>query len=69
MNLASDVPPVVDNLGLILVILLIVFCIINVVLFGLVKKASPETLYSILYFDLFLLQICFIILLILFFNL
>ena len=36
---------------------------------GLVKKASPETLYSILYFDLFLLQICFIILLILFFNL
>ena len=37
--------------------------------FGLVKKASPETLYSILYFDLFLLQICFIILLILFFNL
>ena len=36
------------------------------VLFGLVRKASPETLYSILCFDLFLLLIFFIILLILF---
>ena len=36
---------------------------------GLVKKASPETLYSILNFDLFLLQIFLIILLILLFNL
>ena len=44
MNLASDVPPVVESLGFILVTFLITFCIINVVLLGFVRKASPETL-------------------------
>ena len=44
INLASEVPPVVDNFGLILVILFITLWIINVVEFGLVKNASPETL-------------------------
>ena len=44
INLKSEVPPVVDSLGLILVIFLMTFCIIKVVLFALVKKASPETL-------------------------
>ena len=44
MNLASDVPPVVESLGFILVTFLITFCIMNVVLLGFVRKASPETL-------------------------
>ena len=57
INLKSEVPPVVDNLGLILVILFTIFCILKVVLFGLVKKDSPETLYSILNLDLFFLLI------------
>ena len=52
INLKSEVPPVVDNFGFNFVIFLIIFCIINVVLLGFVKKASPETLYSILNFDL-----------------
>ena len=57
INLKSEVPPVVDNFGLILVIFFIIFWIINVVLLGFVKKASPETRYSILNLDLFILLI------------
>ncbi len=43
-----QMPPVVESSGLILVIFLIISWIIYVVWFGLVKKASPDTLYSIL---------------------
>ena len=68
MNLASEVPPVVESFGRIFVIFFIIFCIINVVLFGFVKNASPDTLYSILNLDLFFLQICLIILLSFFFK-
>ena len=41
INLASDVPPVVENLGFILVIFFIIFFAIKIVFSGLVKKESP----------------------------
>ena len=41
INLASEVPPVVENFGFILVIFFMIFFAINIVLFGLVKNASP----------------------------
>ena len=57
MNLASDVPPVVENFGDTLVTFLIIFLAINIVLFGLVKKESPLTVKSILNLQLLFLQI------------
>ena len=41
INLASEVPPVVENFGSILVIFLIIYLAINIVLFGFVKNDSP----------------------------
>ena len=41
MNLASEVPPVVESLGFIFVILFIIFLAIKTVFSGFVKKASP----------------------------
>ena len=57
INLASEVPPVVENFGDTLVTLLIMFLAINIVLFGLVKKEAPLTVKSILNLQLFFLQI------------
>ena len=53
INLASDVPPDVDSLGLIFVFFLIIFWILLTKLFGSHKNASPDTLYSISYLDFF----------------
>ena len=44
INLASEVPPVVESLGLTFVTLFMISLIIKVVLFGFVRNASPETL-------------------------
>ena len=69
INLASDVPPVVEKTGLILVIFFIIFFANWVVAPGWVRKESPVTKKSILYFVLFFLQIDWIIEVILFFKL
>ena len=53
INLASEVPPVVDNFGLILVIFLIIFFAIKIVFPGFVKKASPLDIKLILKLHLF----------------
>ena len=68
MNLASDVPPVVENFGLTFVIFLIIFFAKNIVLSGLVKNESPLARYSILNLHLFFLHKFLIIELILFFK-
>ena len=57
INLASEVPPVVEKTGLILVIFFIIFLANWMVSPGWVKKESPVTKKSILYFVLFFLQI------------
>ena len=48
INLASEVPPVVENLGLTLVNLFIIFFAEKIVLFGFVKNESPFSKYFIL---------------------
>ena len=57
INLASDVPPVVEKTGLILVTFLIIFLALKIVLFGLVKNASPFAMNSSLNLHLFFLQV------------
>ena len=69
MNLASDVPPVVENLGVILVIFLIIFFAIWIVSLGLVRNDSPLTWKSTLNLHLFFLLILLTTELIFFFRL
>ena len=57
INLASDVPPDVDNLVFILVFFLTIFLIIYITSLGLVINGSPEVVYSTLNLHLCFLQI------------